>query len=307
MTPRWWPRRSFTEYLEWKMRHWVTYRSPEPKREPARDAPVDPGMDAKVATNLRLVGYLAAVLMPVLVGAALIPLRETITNTNAALVLVVVVVLVALTGGTGPGVTAALIAAGAFDLFLTRPYYRPVIHAADDVETALLLLIVGLLVGLLVAREAQARTRAAGRGQQLDHLRAAIENASRAGSPDELSAATERQLTELLGLRRCRWAPGYHGQADALLARSGRVSGGTELRRDLGKLPEHGVEVSVEAGGEELGRFILQPEPDRIVSLEERVTAIAMADVFGLRLFSLLENGPSSRSADSTQESTKGC
>jgi K+-sensing histidine kinase KdpD len=307
MTPRWWPRRSFTEFLDWKMRQWVLYRSPPPKREPAREAPVDPGVDAKVAKNLRLVGYLAAVLVPVLVGTALIPLRETITNTNAALVLVVVVVLAALAGGPGPGVTAALVAAGVFDLFLTRPYYHPVIHAADDVETAVLLLVVGLLVGLLVARETQARTRAAGRGRELDHLRAVITSAARAGTPDELRRATEQQLAELLGLRRCRWAPGYHGQTDPLLARSGTVSGGTGARRDLRKLPEQGVELSVEAGGQELGRFVLQPEPDRTVSLEERATAVAIADVFGLRLLSLPESrSASERSSGSTPESANG-
>lgn len=283
------PRRSLSEYLEWKLRQWVTYQGvPEREHERAREAPDDPGVDAKVAKSLRLVGYLSALLLPVAVGAALIPLRETITNTNAALIFVVVVVLVALVGGPGPGAAGALVAAGTFDLFLTRPYYRPVIHAADDVETAILLLTVGLLVGQLVAREIQARTRAAGRGRELRHLRTALEAASAIESIEQLVHGTERELTGLLRLRSCRWAPGYHGQAGALLTRSGKLWGsGPRLPRDLGKLPEQGVELPVEVDGQELGRFILKPQANQIVSLEERVTAVAIADVFALRLLSV--------------------
>src|SRR5262249_44623661 len=98
-------------------------------------------------TNSNLVGLAIGGLGPVAVAAALVPLRTTIDNTNLALILVVVVVTAAVIGGRGAGAMAAVLATVSFDFFLTRPYLSLRIANTDDVETALILLAVGLLVG----------------------------------------------------------------------------------------------------------------------------------------------------------------
>ena len=97
-------------------------------------------------------GYVIGGLGPILVAAALVPLRNELDNTNLALALVVVVVAAALAGGRGPAVVAAVVAAMSYDFFLTRPYLSLTIDSADDVETTIFLLVIGLLVGELVAR-----------------------------------------------------------------------------------------------------------------------------------------------------------
>jgi K+-sensing histidine kinase KdpD len=86
----------------------------------------------------------AAFVVPMLVCAAFVPVRRQLDNTHAALVLVLVVVAVATLGDRVAGVVAALSSGIWFDFLLTRPYERLAISSRDDIETAALLLLVGL-------------------------------------------------------------------------------------------------------------------------------------------------------------------
>ena len=88
---------------------------------------------------------------PIVVAAALVALRDHLLNANVALVLVLVVVLAAVGGGRSAGAVAAVSAALSFNFFHTVPYLTLEIDSADDVETTLLLLAVGLAVGQLAS------------------------------------------------------------------------------------------------------------------------------------------------------------
>ena len=46
-------------------------------------------------------------------------------------------------------------------------------------------------------------------------------------------------------------------------------------------LPAEGVEIPVLGRGRQVGRLVLEPEPDVGVSLEERIVAIAISDQLG--------------------------
>ena len=105
--------------------------------------------------------YVIAVLAPVAAAAVLIPIRDDVDNTNVALLLVVVVVAVASVGVRTAAAVAALSAAASFNFFHTVPYYSLRIDSRDDVETAALLLLVGLAVGELASRGLQAQAAAA--------------------------------------------------------------------------------------------------------------------------------------------------
>jgi len=61
----------------------------------------------------------AAVLGPLAVAAALVPLRGDVTATNAALVMTVVVVAIAAGGRRLAGIVAAVVATLSFDFFPT--------------------------------------------------------------------------------------------------------------------------------------------------------------------------------------------
>ncbi|WP_329360717.1 DUF4118 domain-containing protein [Streptomyces sp. NBC_01483] len=88
----------------------------------------------------------AGLVGPFLVALVLVPFRTDLSRTNAALILVVVVVAVAALGSRTAGALAALSAAVWFDFFLTRPYETFDIRASADIETAVLLLVVGVFV-----------------------------------------------------------------------------------------------------------------------------------------------------------------
>ena len=92
------------------------------------------------------------------------PFRRELDNANLALILVLVVVVAAILGGRGAGALAAVMATLSFDFFLTRPYLSLDIETSDDIETVLILLGVGLLVGemaVAVGDHERGRERAA--------------------------------------------------------------------------------------------------------------------------------------------------
>ena len=89
---------------------------------------------------------LAALAVPLALAAILIPFRTSFPNTDAALALILVVVAVAANGDRLAGVLAAVSAAVWFDFFLTRPYERFSITSRSDIETTVLLLVIGVAV-----------------------------------------------------------------------------------------------------------------------------------------------------------------
>ena len=101
-------------------------------------------------------GYFLAGTAPIATATLLIPLREDLASATLALAFVVVVVGIASFAGRGPATVAALVSVMSFDFFLTRPYLSMRIDSADDIEAAVLLLVVGLIVGTVAARERRA-------------------------------------------------------------------------------------------------------------------------------------------------------
>jgi K+-sensing histidine kinase KdpD len=96
--------------------------------------------------NRDRLALIAALLAPLAVAVVLVPFRTSFANAGAALVLVGVVVAVAANGHRFAGILAAASAAVWFDFFLTRPYERFTITHRDDIETTVLLLLVGASV-----------------------------------------------------------------------------------------------------------------------------------------------------------------
>jgi len=114
-----------------------------------------------------------AVLLPIVVGAVLGLLRDTMDPSTAAMVLVLPVVAAAATGDRIAGVLAALAAAGSFDFFLTEPFYSLSIHRQADLELAVALVVVGLAVteiALWGRRQQAAAQRREGYISGLTHL-----------------------------------------------------------------------------------------------------------------------------------------
>ncbi|WP_406339237.1 DUF4118 domain-containing protein [Streptomyces sp. NBC_00649] len=236
----------------------------------------------RLRDRLALVAGLAG---PFLVALALVPFRTGLSQTNAALVLVVVVVAIAAVGSRVAGALAALSAAAWFDFFLTRPYRTFDINASDDIETAVLLLIVGLIVSQLAAHARSLEVITVTDAAYLARIHATADLAQSAKSSDTVVDHVRHQLTELLGLRACRFEYGTLMGQPPRLQPDGSVAVG--LRRwdvDGRGWPEGETELRTYGNGHYLGRFMLSPGPGPVPPLQARLVAVTLADQTGAAL-----------------------
>ncbi|MEU7746451.1 DUF4118 domain-containing protein [Nonomuraea sp. NPDC049158] len=102
--------------------------------------------------NRDRIALVAALVVPLAVTVVLLPFRTSLPNTSVALFLVVMVVAVAASGNRLAGALTAISAGVWFDFFFTQPYQRFAITKSVDLQTAVLLLVVGLAVSQLAAR-----------------------------------------------------------------------------------------------------------------------------------------------------------
>jgi K+-sensing histidine kinase KdpD len=239
-----------------------------------------------VNRTLRLrLPLLIGLVAPVGVAAALIPLRDEVDATNIALVLVAVVVAVAAMGQRLAGAIAALSAFGSFDFFHTRPYYSLAINNRSDLETALLLLAVGLFVGDLAARSNRHRSNADRSVADIARIHAVAELVADDARPSDVVTAVGNELKDLLSLRSVGFRTDAAAGPRPRLEKDGEVTLG-ELRWgvDTMGLPGKEVDLEVQGRGRTLGRFVLVPTPGLPVSWDRRVVAVALADQVGSAL-----------------------
>jgi K+-sensing histidine kinase KdpD len=233
--------------------------------------------------NNRIVGIalLSALLAPPAAAAALIPARSHTDNANIALALVVVVVAVATFGHRLATVVSAISAAGWFDFFHTRPYYSFTISTHDDVVTAVLLLVVGVVVGELAIRTRRHLLEARTGSGDISNLHAIAELVAAGEKPEIAVVTVASELRRLFGLRDCTFerAPFESNPRVARFERSGNVVVG-ELSWGVGTmgLPGKQVELVVSGFGRTFGRFLMTPTPGHPVSFDRRIIAIALAD-----------------------------
>ena len=228
------------------------------------------------------IAVVAALLLPLGVAAGLVPFRSSFANTASTLVLVAVVVAVAAIGNRMAGFLATLSATVWFDFFLTRPYLRLAITHRPDIETAISLFVVGIVVTELAARNRHHHEWA---NEESDYvgLIHSLSELSASGAPREVVIQRARtELIELLHLRACRFESESTGRSSIRIEPDGHVMlGGYLWQVDRMGLPGPELELLVQERGRTQGRFVLTPTPGFPVSLERRVVAVAIADQVG--------------------------
>jgi hypothetical protein len=216
------------------------------------------------------------------ISAALVPFRDHIDNANLALILVLVVVCAAIVGGRTAGALSAITATLAFDFFLTKPFVSMRIDSADDIETALILLSVGLLVGEVAARGRRSRRDRERAAAAITRVHRVAERVAHAAPLVEIVRQVRTELAALLRLNDCwlelppfRWPLPRLERAGTIEAEEYRwFEGGFAM-------PEYGVQLPVVEGGREVARLILIGNPEVTVTIDERVVAVALADQLG--------------------------
>ncbi|MFG2485525.1 MULTISPECIES: DUF4118 domain-containing protein [Streptomyces] len=238
----------------------------------------------------QLVVLVAALAAPFLAALALVPFRADLSAADAALVLVVAVVAVASVGTRAAGVLAALSAAVWFGVLLTRPYGHFAITDGEDVRTAALLLIVGLIVSQLAVRVRRLEGAVVTDSSYLSRLAATGRLAEDGGSPEAVVEHVRRELIDLLDLRGCRFVYG------SLVGHLPRLEhdGGLWLGLEPGdpeavywpeRWPDGETELRAVGGGHHYGRFLLDPFPGHpLPSRQARRVAVALAGQAGAAL-----------------------
>jgi K+-sensing histidine kinase KdpD len=230
---------------------------------------------------------LAALAAPLALAAILVPFRASIPNTDAALAMILVVVAVAANGYRLAGILAAVSAAVWFDFFLTRPYERFTINSRTDIETTILLLVIGVAVTELAVWGRRQYTAATRRAGYLDGINAAAQAVAAGGSAPALTEQVTGQLTRVLSLQSCRFQYGVAGLGQpARMHHDGSVTAGHRTWNvdAEGFPPGTDVELLVESGGVFQGRFLMTPLPGARPKLEQRLLAVALADQVGAAL-----------------------
>jgi len=155
----------------------------------------------------------------------------------------------------------------------------------DDIETAVLLLVVGLIVSQLAAR---ARRLEVITVTDADYLRRIHETAGLAQATSSADAVVEHvrhQLTELLALRGCRFEYGTLLGQPPRLEQDGTVAVGRKHGDvDAGGWPEGEIELRAYGNGHYFGRFMLDPTPGTVPPLKARLVAVTLADQAGAAL-----------------------
>jgi K+-sensing histidine kinase KdpD len=237
--------------------------------------------------NRDRLAVLAALAVPLALSAILVPFRTSFPNTDAALALILVVVAVAANGNRPAGMLAAISAAAWYDFFLTRPYERFVITGRTDIETTVLLLVIGVAVTELAVWGHRQHAIASRRAGYLDGINSAAQAVATGSSPSVLIDHVTHQLTQVLTLRSCRFQHGVAGIGQpARLRHDGSV---TAKHRAWpvdteGFPPGTDLELLVESGGVFQGRFLMTPAPGVRPTLEQRLLAVALADQVGAAL-----------------------
>lgn len=221
-------------------------------------------------------------LLALVVGIALVPVREHVAAGTIALALALVVAVAARYGDRPGGITAAITAALVFDFAHTRPYASLKISSTDDMLTTLVLLLVGLVVGGLAAEAGRARDRAINGRTDAASLARVLGVAGMASAEDvELSVRAE--LLEILRLDDCWFTTDEVRLPE--LDRSGALPGGVFRFADDGfELPAGGIAIAVEAHGTRYGTLVCSPVPGRGIGVEQRRSAAALGHVLGLAL-----------------------
>src|SRR5262249_57090064 len=113
---------------------------------------------------------------------------------------------------------------------LTRPSLSLTIDSADEVETTIFLLIVGLLVGEIVVRFRRSQRLVERGASEIARLHRVAELAASEMPVGELEQAVARELVGLLDLRDSFFEPTPVGHPLPRLERNGAITGVTAHR-----------------------------------------------------------------------------
>jgi hypothetical protein len=212
-------------------------------------------------------GPMAAILL----GAALVPLRELTTASNLAFAFMALTIVVAEFGGRAAAVATALVSALSLDFFLTRPYLRLSIEDNHDVIAFLGLAVCGLVAAALGSDRGARLARLSAVERSRDAVREVLRVWDPAGPLEPQLAAALRAAREAAPIAGAA-VRDEQGRllASAQPADGARPAPATLLRPDslFPEAPESGQAPWSFALPAEGGRIVLAPGGRRVGTLD---------------------------------------
>ncbi|MDR6861791.1 DUF4118 domain-containing protein [Phycicoccus sp. 3266] len=238
-------------------------------------------IDELLSSRRTLVAVVAAV-VPFALCALLAATGRPVPDASAVVGLALLIVAASATGLRSAGLSASVSSAVGFDYFLTRPYESLAIHDAEDVQVAVLLLLVGFAVNELALWGQRQRAEL---GRERGYLDGVMATAEAVAAPGEASspvtAAVASRIRDVLHLDACEYHASEHLPGGPVLGRDGSVTrSGIALDVDRSGLPiDEVVLLPVQAGGRQRGYFALTAA-SRVArpTQQQRRVAVLLAD-----------------------------
>lgn len=218
-------------------------------------------------------------------GMALVPLRDFTTASNFTFVFLVLTIVVAEFGGQGPALATALVSALSLDFFLTRPYLKLSIEAKDDVIAFVGLAVCGLVAAALGSTRNNGARAAPALRAHLDFLHSAVRDLDGSAPVEPQLARVLRASKDLLPLA----AVVVRGEDGAVVASSDPADGQRPipemvLEAEGGMdIPDGGGRIALVAGRRTMGWLDVWGD-GRAPGLESRQTLFAVARLAALLL-----------------------
>jgi K+-sensing histidine kinase KdpD len=225
----------------------------------------------------------AAVVLPFVAGLVMYQFRDRATPATSVLILVLIVVGAAATGDRAAGLLAAVSAGAWFDFFLAPPYLTFTINNADDIETALLLVLISVAVTEVALWGRRQQARASRRSGYLDGLLNTARAVAEGSAPDAaVTTLVAGQITQVLDADEAHFVKGpIHDRRVAVLDHDGVVvRNGHPVDVDRVGLPtDEYTALPVRKGHLEIGHFLLTSASHvAFPSREQRRVAVLLAD-----------------------------
>ncbi|MEN0071572.1 MAG: DUF4118 domain-containing protein [Propionicimonas sp.] len=224
-----------------------------------------------------------AVVAPLAVCGLVYLLGGLIAPSGAALLLVLLVVGAAATGDRWTGILAGLAGAAGFDFFLTSPYLDLHIANSEDLQLAVLLLLVGLAVSELALWGGRQRAVASERAGYIEGVLAIADLAAAGASRTVTADAVADRIGRVLGVEAVGFVPGPPASDSAVLDRDGRLHlAGLVLDVATDGLPtDRFTAVPVDLPDATTGHFRITSAASLVrVSAEQLRVVVLLADQF---------------------------
>ncbi|MET0866284.1 MAG: DUF4118 domain-containing protein [Nakamurella sp.] len=238
--------------------------------------------------------WVFAVLLPVVLSAALLPLRHDLALSTVLLIFLLGVLANALIGGVLPAALAAVIAGLLANFLFTPPYGSLTIAQPENAFALLVFVLVGVTVASVVDRSAYRAVQAT-RGRAEAQLVAAVAT-SVLDAADPVRAVLEQARAGFAMTSVALLSTGDSGSSAPLRVVS--VAGADLARAAGGVIDPDGADVVVPAGSEWLLALYGRPLTPADRKLAEVFAAQAVLAVERSRLTLVAEQGERLRQAD---------